>query len=68
MIKVALLTAKEAEEIQGKEFMPSCYFNPVLDSNNNYIISLDVVEQCNIDWIKKLPLIKFEPKKTDGFR
>ena len=63
-MKVARLTREQAEELQGKEFMPSCYFNPVLDSNNNYIISIEEVEQCNIEWVKELPLIEFQPKET----
>ena len=58
---VAKLTAQQAEQLKQVQFIPDNFFNPIKDKNNNWIISLEEVEQCNIEWVKKLPLIEFEP-------
>jgi hypothetical protein len=58
---VAHLTTQQAEQLKGIEFAPDSYFNPIQDKHGNFIISLEEVEQCNIEWVKKLPLIEFEP-------
>ena len=46
---VALLTQQQAESLQGVEVVPDNFFNPILDKNGNWIISLEEVEQCSID-------------------
>ena len=65
MIKVGLLTEKQKDELVGQEFMLDVYFNPIQDANNNCIISIQEIEQCNnqFAWVKDLELITYEPKK-----
>lgn len=58
---VALLTIEEAEQLKGVEVVPDNYFNPIQDADNNWIISLEEVEQCSIEWVKNLPQIEYKP-------
>jgi hypothetical protein len=58
---VYLLTEQQANSLQGIEFMPDNYFNPIQDTNGNYFISPEEVAQCSIDWVKQLPQIEYEP-------
>ena len=58
---VAKLTQEQAEKLKGKEVVKDSYFNPILDADNNYIISLEEVEQSNIEWVKDLPQIEYKP-------
>lgn len=59
---VAKLTQEQAEQLKGLEYTRDNKFNPIQDINDNWIISLEEVEQCDIEWVKTLPLIEFEPK------
>ena len=58
---VAKLTQEQAEQLKGLEVVKNNYFNPILDADNNYIISLEEVEQCDIEWVKTLPQIEYNP-------
>ena len=60
-MKVYLLTEEQAALLIGLEFIPDNYFNPIKDANNNFIISIEEVEQCNIEWVKNLQLIDYLP-------
>jgi len=62
---VAKLTQQQADELKGKEYTKDSVFNPIQDANDNWVISLEEVEQCDIKWVKELPLIEFEPKIYD---
>ncbi len=64
---VHLLTSDQADSLQGVEFMPDNYFNPVQDKSGNWIISPQEVEQCSIDWVKLLPQIEYEPTLPPEF-
>lgn len=57
---VAKLTQEQAEQLKGKEVVKDNYFNPILDANGNYIISLEEVEQSDIKWLKTLPQIEYK--------
>ena len=61
MILVAELTEVQKDELVGQLYAPDSYFNPIQDINGTWIISLQEVEQCNIQWVKELPLIEFVP-------
>jgi hypothetical protein len=63
MVQVYLLTAEQAASLVGVEYMPDCYFNPIQDAYNEWIISQEEVAQCSIDWVKELPLIDYFPKE-----
>ena len=64
-MKVVQLTQAQAESLQGVEVVPSNLFNPITDKNGNWIISLEEVNQCSIEWVKELPLIEYEPVIID---
>jgi hypothetical protein len=67
-MKVGLLTLAQKNEIAGQQFAPDCYFNPIQDVNDNWVISVEEIEQATVppyDWVKDLPLIDFEPKQTE---
>jgi hypothetical protein len=65
MIKVGLLTEVQKDEIIGQLFNEDSYFNPIQDANDNWIISIEEIEQCNIEWVKDLPLIEYEPTEIE---
>ena len=60
-MKVAKLTQEQAEKLKGLEVVKDNYFNPILDADVNYIISLEEVEQSDIEWVKDLPQIEYKP-------
>ena len=66
MIQVGLLTEEQKDELIGQQFMLDVYFNPVQDNNDNWIISIQEIDQCNneFSWVKELELITYEPKTT----
>jgi len=64
---VGLLTELQKNELVGQLYAPDSYFNPIQDLNDNWIISVEEMEQCvNPDylWVKDLDLIPYEPKPT----
>ena len=64
MIQVRLLTIEQKELLIGQQFMVDVYFNPIQDNNDNWIISVEEIQQCNneFSWVKELELINYEPK------
>ena len=66
MIQVGLLTIEQKDELIGQQFMLDVYFNPIQDLNNNWVISIEEINQCNneFSWVKELELITYEPKIT----
>lgn len=66
MIQVGLLTEEQKNKLTGQQFMLDVYFNPIQDNNNNWIISIEEIDQCNneFSWVKELELITYEPKIT----
>ena len=58
-MQVHQLTYEEAQSLIGIQFMPDNYFNPIMDADGNWIISIEEVEQCSIEWVKALPLINY---------
>lgn len=62
---VAKLTQEQADKLRGKEYAKDNLFNPVQDNNDNWVISIEEVHQCDIDWVKKLPTIDYKPKSLN---
>lgn len=58
---VAKLTLEQTQQLKGVQFIQDNYFNPIQDKNGNWIISLEEVDQCDIEWVKELPHIEYEP-------
>lgn len=64
---VGLLTELQKDELVGQLYDEDSYFNPIQDINDNWIISIEEIEQnifSSFDWIKDLDLIPYEPKPT----
>jgi hypothetical protein len=67
MIQVGLLTEIQKDELIGQLYDDDSYFNPIQDLNENWIISVEEIDQCvnpEFMWVKDLPLIPYEPKPT----
>jgi len=67
MIQVGLLTISQKDELVGQLYDPDSYFNPIQDANDNWIISVEEMEQNEnptFIWVKDLPLIEYIPKPT----
>lgn len=67
MIQVGLLTETQKDELVGQLYDDDSYFNPIQDANDNWIISVEEIDQCvneTVMWVKELPLIPYEPKPT----
>jgi len=67
---VGLLTEKEKEELVGQWYMPDSYFNPIQDADDNWVISVEEIAQCENEacmWVKELPLIPYVPKPEPPF-
>jgi hypothetical protein len=58
------LTPEQAEQLRGTLYAADSYFNPIQDANDNWIISVEEVGQCSIDWVKQLPAIEYIPKES----
>jgi hypothetical protein len=67
-MKVSILTIEQKESLIGQLVQPDWYFNPVLDCDNNWIISQEEIDNSiypQHDWVKTLPLIDWcEPEPT----
>jgi hypothetical protein len=65
MIQVGLLTEVQKDELVGQLYDDDSYFNPIQDLNDNWIISVEEIDQCitpDLMWVKELPLIPYEPR------
>jgi hypothetical protein len=59
-MKVVLLTEPEKESLVGQLVQPDLYFNPILECDDNWIISTEEVNNSiyvEHEWIKSMPLI-----------
>jgi predicted DNA-binding transcriptional regulator len=66
LLYVGLLKELQKDEIVGQLFAPDSYYNPIQDLNDNYIISIEEIEQTitpEFMWVKELPLIPYTPKQ-----
>jgi hypothetical protein len=66
-IYVGLLTVEQKDELVGQMYAPDCYFNPIQDNADNWVISVEEMEY-NINpvyaWVKDLELIVYVPKEN----
>jgi hypothetical protein len=64
---VGLLTVEQKDSLILQWYAPDCYFNPIQDLNDNWIISVEEMANCTNEefiWVKDLPLIIYEPKPS----
>ena len=67
---VGLLTEKEKEELVGQWYMADSFFNPIQDADDNWVISVEEIAQCENEkcmWVKDLRLIPYVPKPAPPF-
>ena len=65
-IYVGLLTEAQKDELVGQLFDEDSYFNPIQDFNDNWIISIEEIENNvnpNFEWLQELEMIIFVPKE-----
>jgi hypothetical protein len=65
-IYVGLLTEVQKDELVGQLFDEDSYFNPIQDANDNWIISIEEIENNvnpSFEWLKDLEMIIFIPKQ-----
>jgi len=65
MIYVGLLTESQKNDLVGQLYDEDSYFNPIQDANDDWIISVEEIDQCvtpEFQWVKNLPLIEYIPK------
>lgn len=63
---VGLLTIEQKDSLIGQLYMPDSYFNPIQDYYENWVISVEEINQCinpEFMWIKDLDLIEYKPKE-----
>ena len=65
MMQVHLLTQEQAEQLNGHQYAPDSYFNPIQDADGNWIISIEEVGQSEINWLKQTPLINYKPIQNE---
>ena len=64
-IYVGLLTIAQKDLLVGQLFDEDSYFNPIQDNNDNWIISIEEIEQnqnLSFGWLQDLEMILFVPK------
>ena len=64
-IYVGLLKVAQKDLLVGQMFDEDSYFNPIQDNKDNWIISIEEIEQNinrEFDWLHDLELIIFVPK------
>lgn len=63
---VGLLTIEQKDSLIGQLYMPDSYFNPIQDFYENWVISVEEMNQCinpEFMWVKDLDLIEYKPKE-----
>lgn len=64
---VGLLTELQKNELVGQLYAPDSFFNPIITADNQWVISIEEMEQCvNPDflWVKDLDMIPYNPVPT----
>ena len=65
-MNVHILTIEQKEMLVGQKWNNQAYFNPTLDADGNWFISVEEVNGCShengaFEWIHDLPLIAYNP-------
>jgi hypothetical protein len=62
---VAKITQQQADELKRVQFVPDNYFNPIEDVNGNWVISLQELVYCSVDFANSVELIEYKPIEHD---
>lgn len=63
-MEVFKLTIEQKNDLNGQSYDGLQYFNPVLDADGIWFISIEEVNGCideSFKWVKDLPLINYNP-------
>ena len=65
-MNVYKLTVEQKDLLNGQKWNNQAYFNPTLDADGNWFISIEEVNGCThengaFEWIHELPLIAYNP-------
>jgi hypothetical protein len=65
-MNVYKLTIQQKDLLTGLKWNSEIYFNPTLDADGNWFISIEEVNGCThengaVEWIRDLPLIPYNP-------
>lgn len=66
-MRVGLLTIEQKTSLEGQWFQPHCYFNPIQDAQDNWIITLQEIQgntNPNFTWVSSIPLIDYIEKES----
>ena len=59
---IAILTTEQKDQLVGQTYDGVCFYNPIQDANDNWIISQEEINQSDLQWLKELALEEFQPK------
>jgi hypothetical protein len=59
---IAILTQEQKDQLVGQTYDGVCFYNPIQDANDNWIISQEEINQSDLQWLKELTLEEFQPK------
>jgi len=59
---IAILTEEQKDQLVGQTYDGVCFYNPIQDLNDNWIISEEEINQSDLAWLKELQLEEFQPK------
>jgi hypothetical protein len=63
---VGLLTESQKDSIIGQQFAQDSYFNPIQDTHDNWVVSIEEMNFCTNPeflWVKDLDLIPYQRKE-----
>jgi len=63
-MEVYKLTEEQKDNLIGQSYDGEQYFNPTLDADGNWFISIEEINSCNKEeflWINDLPTINHNP-------
>jgi len=63
-MKIYKITEEQKETLIDQTYDGVQYFNPTLDADGNWFISIEEVNQCTnelFQWVKNLHLINYNP-------
>jgi hypothetical protein len=63
---IAILTETQKDQLIGQTYDGVCFYNPIQDINDNWIISEEEINQSNLEWLKQLPLSEYQPKPMEN--
>ena len=64
---VVKLTQAQADSLRGVEFIPDNFFNPIVDADGNWFISIEERDQCDIEWVKECEEIPYNLVQVNLF-